>query len=327
MSKKEQHLEWEDLRLVLAIARGGTLVAAAAQLGNSHPTVLRQAAQLERRIGVRLFERSRRGYLLTPAGDEMVGVAQRVEQEVETLERKLVGRDMRPAGLIRLTTVDSLLCGPLTPLLATFRTQFPQITLEVASTRAMSSLSRREADVALRAGGQPPEHLVGRKLARIAVAVYQAHGPTRALAKGLAAWDWLMPDDSLSHLASVRWLEDRQLHTRAVFRADSLLTLAQAARNGMGLAILPCYLADADPMLARVGSPIGELASDLWLLTHPELARVARIRSFMDSMYEQVLQLRPLFEGRKPQPMSLAKFRDPARTIDTMLDGVSQHGR
>lgn len=147
------------------------------------------------------------------------------------------------------------------------RRQCPQITLEVASTRAMSNLSRREADVALRAGGQPPEHLVGRRLARIAVAIYQARRLTRKAASDLAAHDWLMPDDSLSHLAAVRWLEEEQLHKQAVFRADSLLTLARAARSGMGLAILPCYLADPDPMLARLCPPIGELASDLWLLT------------------------------------------------------------
>jgi len=123
----------------------------------------------------------------------------------------------------------------------------------------MSDLSRREADVALRAGGVPPP---------------------------------------LSHLASVRWLEARQLHRRAVLRADSLLTLAQAARNSMGLAILPCYLADPDPQLVRVGSPIGDLAGDLWLLTHKELTKTARIRAFMDSMYDAVLAIRPLFEGK-----------------------------
>ena len=94
------------------------------------------------------------------------------------------------------------------------------------------------------------------------------------------------------------WLEARQLHRRAVLRADSLLTLAQAARNSMGLAILPCYLADPDPQLVRVGSPIGDLAGDLWLLTHKELTKTARIRAFMDSMYDAVLAIRPLFEGK-----------------------------
>lgn len=123
----------------------------------------------------------------------------------------------------------------------------------------------------------------------------------------------LMPDDSLSHLASVRWLEDKQLHKRAVLKADSLLTLAQAARNGMGLAILPCYLADPDPMLARVSAPIDELASDLWLLTHPKLTRVPRIRTFMDAMYDQIMGVRPLFEGRESETTAAIKRSSQAR--------------
>jgi DNA-binding transcriptional LysR family regulator len=302
----EQHLDWSDLRLVLAIARGGTLSAAADTLGTSHPTVHRQVGRIEKRLGVRLFDRSRRGHALTPAAEEIVAVALRVEQEVEVLERRLVGRDERPAGLIRLTTVDSLLQGPLTPLLASFRRKYPDIVLEVASGRAMSDLSRREADIALRAGGVPPPHLVGRKLAHIAVAIYRARKQARRPVGDLAQHDWVMPDDSLSHLASVRWLEARQLHRRAVLRADSLLTLAQAARQGMGLAILPCYLADPDPLLVRAGPPIGDLAGDLWLLTHKELAKTARIRSFMDAMYDAVLTIRPLFEGKSGASSGLA---------------------
>ncbi|MBW8811275.1 MAG: LysR family transcriptional regulator [Lysobacter sp.] len=299
MSRNEQHLEWNDLRLVLAIARGKTLAAAAEQLGSSHPTVLRQAAQLEKRMGVGLFERSRRGHALTAAGEEVVRVAERVEAEIEALERSIVGHDARPAGLIRLTTVDSLLSGPLTPMLAAFRRTYPEVTLEVASGRGMSDLSRRDADIAIRAGGQPPAHLAGRKLSRIAVGIYRARRSSRRPVVDFAAEAWVMPDDSLSHLASVRWLEARHLDRRAVLRADSLLTLAMAARSGIGMAILPCYLADVDPALVRVGAPIDELAGDLWLLAHPELTKVKRIRTFMDSMYEQILPLRPLFEGHE----------------------------
>lgn len=299
MSRNEPQLQWNDLRLVLAIARGKTLAAAAEQLGSSHPTVLRQATQLEKRMGVGLFERSRRGHALTAAGEDVVRVAERVEAEIEALERVIVGHDARPAGLIRLTTVDSLLSGPLTPMLSAFRRTYPEVTLEVASGRGMSDLSRRDADIAIRAGGQPPKHLVGRKLSRIAVGIYRARRLSRRSVDDLAAEAWVMPDDSLSHLASVRWLEARHLDRRAVLRADSLLTLAMAARSGIGMAILPCYLADADPTLVRVGAPIDELAGDLWLLAHPELTKVTRIRTFMDSMYEQILPLRPLFEGHE----------------------------
>jgi len=300
MSRNEQHLAWDDLRLVLAISRGGTLAAAASSLGTSHPTVSRLATGLERRLGVRLFERSRRGHELTQAGEEIVAVALRVEQEVEQLERKVVGRDTRPSGVVRLTTVDSLLAGPLTPLLAKFLGRFPEITLEVSSGRAMSDLSRREADVALRAGGEPPPHLVGRKLSRIAVAIYGAASLRPQRGVDLAAQPWVVPDDSLSHLASARWLQAHGLDRKAVLRADSLLTLALAASAGMGLAILPCYLADPNPLLVRIGAPISELASDLWLLVHPELAKVTRMRTFMDAMYDDVRQVRPLFEGSRP---------------------------
>ena len=249
-------------------------------------------------MGVQLFERARSGYSLTAAADEIYAVALRMEQEVEALEQRLAGRDLRPAGPIRLTTVDTLICGPMVPLLARFRIRHPEIILEVSVAGAMSNLSRREADIALRAGGKPPEALIGRKLARIAVAIYRASDSPPVSATALDKQRWAIPDDSLSHLASVRWLEAKRLDRRAVLRANSLLTLAQAVRSGIGLAILPCYLADADPMLARVCAPISELGSDLWLLTQPELSKVTRIRAFMDAIYEDIQVLKPLFEGK-----------------------------
>jgi DNA-binding transcriptional LysR family regulator len=303
--KNEHHLAWDDLRLVLAIARERSLIAAAERLGTSHPTVFRRARDLERRLGVRLFERARRGYTLTAAGDEIHAVALKMEQEVEALEQRLAGRDLKPAGPIRLTTVDTLICGPLVPLLARFRARHPEIVLDVTVAGALSNLSRRDADIALRAGGEPPEALIGRKLARIAVAIYRGRDTARVSASELDKAPWVMPDDTLSHLASVRWLEAKRLDRRAVLRANSLLTLAQAARHGIGLAILPCYLADADPMLARVCAPMSELGSDLWLLTQPELSKVTRVRAFMDALYEDIQPLKPLFEGKAAQASGL----------------------
>ena len=252
-------------------------------------------------MGVRLFERARRGYTLTAAGDEIHAVALKMEQEVEALEQRLAGRDLKPAGPIRLTTVDTLICGPLVPLLARFRARHPEIVLDVTVAGALSNLSRRDADIALRAGGEPPEALIGRKLARIAVAIYRGRDAAPVSPSELDKAHWVMPDDTLSHLASVRWLEAKRLDRRAVLRANSLLTLAQAARNGIGLAILPCYLADADPMLARVCAPMSELGSDLWLLTQPELSKVTRIRAFMDALYEDIQPLKALFEGKAAQ--------------------------
>src|SRR5439155_8696262 len=129
------------------------------------------------------------------------------DQQVQALGRRLAGRVLRPAGPIRLTTVDALVCGPLVPLLARFRARLPEIVLDVTIAGALSNLSRRDADIALRAGGEPPEALIGRKLARIAVAIYRGRDAAPLSPSELDKAQWVMPDDTLSHLASVRWLE------------------------------------------------------------------------------------------------------------------------
>ena len=293
----EQQASWDDLRVVLAVSRAGSLSGAARALKLSHPTVFRRVREIEARLGVRLFDRARAGYALTPAGDEMVAVAARLAGEVDALERRLAGRDLRPSGTVRLTTTDTLLFGPLASLLAGFRQAHPKITLEVAALNAMLSLSKREADVAIRPSSTAPESLVGRRLAGIAAAVYR--GATAPAELGLAEADWVVPDDSLSDLPLARWLADRGYDRRAALRANSLLALRDAARAGIGLALLPCYVGDADPGLVRVGAPIAELDSALWLLTHPDLRRVARIRAVVDAMAALLQPLRPLFEGRR----------------------------
>jgi DNA-binding transcriptional LysR family regulator len=298
----ERQASWDDLRVVLAVSRAGSLSGAARALKLSHPTVFRRVRQIEARIGVRLFDRARAGYALTPAGDEMVAVASRLAGEVDALERRLAGRDLRPSGTVRLTTTDTLLFGPLAWLLAAFREAHPAITLEVAALNAMLSLSKREADVAIRPSSTAPESLVGRRLAGIAAAVYRgATAPAELGPSGLAGADWVAPDDSLSDLPLARWLADRGYDRRATLRANSLLALRDAARAGIGLALLPCYVGDADPGLTRVGAPIAELESALWLLTHPDLRRVARIRAVVDGMAALLQPLRPLFEGRQPR--------------------------
>jgi DNA-binding transcriptional LysR family regulator len=294
----EQLPDWDDLRLVLAVARAGSLVGAARSLGISHPTVFRRVNRIEGRLGVRLFERARDGYALTAAGEELTTLAGRMDGEIAALERRLAGRDLRPAGSVRVTTTDTLLLGLLTPLFAAFRRRHPEITLEVAAANSFFNLSRREADVAIRPSRDPPDPLVGRKIADIATAVYRPRRSPELADDDLARRDWVIPDDSLSHLPIARWLADRRLEGRAVYRANSLVALLDAARNGLGLVVLPCYVGDREPAVARVGAPREELRSELWLLTHPDLRRVARIRAFLDAMAELLQPLRPLFEGR-----------------------------
>jgi len=292
-----ERLDWNDLRLVLAVARSGSFAGAATQLRVSTPTVFRHAKAMEERLGTLVFRRDNTGVSLTPAGREAAALAERIEEDIATLEARVGNEDSEAAGSIRFATVDTLIAGPLMPVIARFRQDYPAIRLDLRSGVGMADLRQREVDAALRAGGEPPESLVGRKLCRIAVAVYGATTMAGADANGFDRHPWVAPDEELSHLASARWLKDRGYWLRATLFANSLHTLALAVASGMGLGVLPCYLADRDPRLVRLGAPIDELSSDLWFLTHSELRHTARLRRLSDFLAREFHALRPLFHG------------------------------
>lgn len=296
----EQGLGWDDLRTALAVARAGSLSGAARRLGVNHATVYRRLGNLEQRLGVRLFERARTGYAATPAGEELAALAERLEAELTTAERRLLGRDLRPSGTVRVTTTDTLLFGLLTPIFGAFRRAHRDITLDVAVSNLVFNLSKRDADVAIRPSPAPPETLVGRKVADIGMAVYAAkdHPAASQSTPDLATFDWIGPDDSLSHIRLARWMVEHRLDARAKYRVDTLIGLLDAARTGLGLAVLPCYLGDPEPGLARVRGPIDALQGELWLLTHPDLRKAARIRTFVDFMFEELRARKDLFTGR-----------------------------
>jgi len=292
-------MDWDDLRHVLAIGRHGTLSAAARALHVNHSTLYRRIGLIEERFGVKLFERHRDGYTATPAGEEAIELAQRLEGDVDHLERRLAGRDTRPTGIVRVTTTDTLLLGALAPMFATFRVAHPEIRLEVLIDNRFLSLSKRDADVAIRPSAAPPETLVGRRVATIATAIYGATAyleETPPLDR-LNAHAWIAPDDSLAEIPSARWLRRTLKQTDPVFRCNSLIGMLVAAKAGIGLAPLPCFLGDAATELRRVCPPIDELASELWLLTHRDLRHVARIRAFLDFMHGALRPRQGAFEG------------------------------
>ena len=293
-------LPWDELRLVLAIGRTGTLAGAARALALNHSTVFRRLGALESRIGVRLFERFRDGYSPTAAGEEVIAVAARVDAEVTAVERRLIGQDLRPSGLIRATTTDTLI-EMVTPILSAFRARHPEITLELAASNVLFNLSRRDADVAIRPSQDPPDMLVGRRVATVSFAIYAApvylkRKPARL---ALDEHDWIAPDDSLAHIPPARWLDATVPTARAVFRANTLVTMLHACRAGLGLALLPCYLGDGERHLRRIGAPIKALDSGLWLLTHPDLRRVARVRAFLDFMGPALAKQARLMAGQR----------------------------
>lgn len=291
----------EDLRLVRSISEAGTLTSAARRLAVDHSTAFRRLDAVEARLGVRLFERGRDGYTPTVAGETAIAAARRVLAELDEVERRLVGQDLRPSGVVRVTTADTLL-DFLAPFLADFRSTHPEIMLEMVVSNAFFTLTKRDADVAIRPAATAPENAVGRRVTRLATAPYAApeYLARRPQSEDLRAHDWIGPDDSLDHLASARWMRAMLSPGAVVCRGNSLMALRAAARAGLGVAPLPCYLGDPDPSLRRVRPPLREMDSALWLLTHPDLRRVARIRTFLDSASAWLAGQRYLIEGEAP---------------------------
>jgi DNA-binding transcriptional LysR family regulator len=289
-------LAWDDFRLIDAIAATRNLPAAAAWLGIDHSTVFRRLKQVEALLGTPLFERHRAGYTLTSAGEEIAALAARVDEDITTVTRRLAGQVPAPSGEVRLATSDSILSDLLMPMLARLRQANPAIRLDVVTGNAALNLSRRDADVAVRATDAPPDTLVGRRAARIAWALYGAAGQERGHAP-----DWVCLGDNLSGLRVVREAQAMVPVERLVGRFDTVLGLAHAVAAGLGIGHLPCFLGDAWAGLERLATPEEAYATDLWLLTHPDLRNTPRIRAVLDSLAESIAEKRPLIEGRAPR--------------------------
>lgn len=283
-----------DLRTLLAIAREGSLAGAARRLKVNHSTVFRRLGAIEARLGTRLFERQDGSYATTAAGEDLLRTAERVEAEVEGLERRLSGQDLRLTGSLRLTAPDDLAEVMVMPALVEFRARYPDITVELVVDNRMLNLTRREADIALRPTRQPPETLTGRRVATLASAVYTAAGTDPAADGGP---NWIAWEEGAGPPGVAAWLAARAEGQAIGYRSNSLLNQASAVRAGLGRAVLPCFLGDSDAGLQRVAPPPPELTTELWLLTHPDLQRTARIRALLDLLYDTLRRRRALFEG------------------------------
>jgi DNA-binding transcriptional LysR family regulator len=216
-------------------------------------------------------------------------------------ERKVAGRDLEPSGEIWATTTDSLLMGLLAPLFTQFRQKYPGILMDVAVSNQLFNLTRREADVAIRPSNQPPENLIGRPLTTIGQAVYGHRSlglKPGASIKSLAHQPWIGAGPRLQDSAVDQWMDKHNLKAACVYRVDTLVSILSAIRSGMGLAVLPCYLADNEPDIIQLTDPIPELEYGLWFLMHPDLRGVVRIHALMDFLTDAVRAQKQRLTGR-----------------------------
>ncbi len=274
-----KRIDWDDLKLFTALARGGSVRAAATTLGVHHSTVTRRLDQFERLIGARLFDRTPDGLKLSEHGARLAIRADEVHGQFDAIERDLFGRDKRLEGRVRITFPDALGVGFLMREMAQFSARYPDIGLEFIASDAALNLGRREADVAIRVTATPPEHLVGRPLGKFALAVYASH-------------EYLESHDPLGDAIHCNWIDwaavgsfGQQIHaqlfpdmpSRAVC-PNALLQLA-AAEAGVGVALLPCALGDQSPLLDRVAPDEPIEGPPMWLLVHPDLRSAARVQA------------------------------------------------
>jgi DNA-binding transcriptional LysR family regulator len=300
-AREPAKLEMADLPLILALSRERTLAGAAERLDVDLSTVFRRLNALEKRLRVRLFDRSARGYQLTAAGERAAAAAERVETELLALDRDISGRDQQLSGVLRVTASETLSHAVLPRLFAQFHELHPRIQIVLTIDNRVLDLGRREADVALRVRRPTDPALFGRRLTGIAWAFYGSAGDPNLRREGGTfnfARHSVIGWDEPSRIVVGDWLGANVPADRIGYRSNSLVNQLKAVRASVGVALLPCYLADSEEGVRRISGVLPDLASELWIVTHQDLKNTARIRAFFTVIGDGIAAARRSFEGQ-----------------------------
>ena len=295
-------LDWNDLRYFLAVCRAGTLIGAARMLRVRHSTVGRRIGALEAALGVSLFKHTPDGFLLSDAGSEIVPLAEEAERAVLAVERRVAGGDKRVDGVVRVATSEAF-SGFLVRLLSDLRVRFPTLVVEVLSGNAMLDLSRREADLAIRFVETTQANLTRRRLCDVGWSLYASErylerAETPKSGVDLAAHDIISFDETMAQSPGAIWLEEHNAGARVAIRCNSLISARNASVSGMGVAVLPCFLAEAEPSLRRLTDDVVATRA-IWLVFHPDVAQITRVRTVIDFVSKTIGRESANFAGRR----------------------------
>jgi len=276
-------LDYPDLSLILALVRGGSLARASALLKVDVSTVFRAVRRLEAALGQQLFEKSRAGYLPTSLAQTLAEHAEHAEQALEAARIGVEQGGEVISGTVRLTCTDSVLQGLLLPALAQFMPGYPALTIELSTSNDFANLSRRDADIALRLTRNPPEHLVGRCLAQVSYRVCASTAYLKTVdAEDLAALTWIAPDDFLPDHPTVAWRRQQLPGVTPGYRCNSMLSVTELVRAGLGVAALPDFLIDDG--LQPLSEPLHGYDTALWLLTRPDCRALRSVVTLFDEL-------------------------------------------
>lgn len=292
-----QDQNWDDLRFVLGVARSQSFSGAARQLGVNESTVARRIAQAERRLQARLFERAQGRLQPTEAAAPMIRLAERMELELQAAEGALAGADERAAGSVRVTSVPLIVNHVLAPTLPQLLAAHPRLRIELIADPQNLSLTKREADIALRLARPEREvRAIARRIGRLDYAVY---GPSRHPAETLP---WITYDDRMADLPQSRWIAERTAHDHTAAPrvvANDAETILQCVQAGLGKSLLPAAIGERQPGLVRLGDTPQALSRELWLMVHPDLRDLIRTRVVMAWLTATLDQfLRPKKDAR-----------------------------
>lgn len=278
--------QWDDLKLFLAVAKKGTLTAAADELGSNVATLHRRLKSFEESFELSLFEKGPRGYRLTSAGEQLLSHAEEIEESIFTAFRAVVGHDQQATGEVRITLPQAMVLL-MTPHLVDFSAQFEKIRVILLPDDGLLDLERR-TDVAFRFTSQPPETAVGRNLADIAWCRYASKDT-----KGTDL-PWL------NHIGLERnhviQKQQEAVSEKEIMQVQGVAGMLTALKNSAAQGLLPCFVGDLDPGLRRAGEPF-DAKHQLWLLIHADLKRSARVRALLDFVVPRLLAQKNIFEG------------------------------
>ena len=295
-------MNWDDMRVFLAVARDGSLSAAARHLKVTQPTVGRRLGQLESDLGTRLFDRLPDGFVPTQAGDELLPIAEDKEKAAHALQRRQATLADTVSGTVRLSVFE-VPAQFVTMHLPAIRANLPEIEIELSVNHMNANLSRREADLVLQVCLPDTPGLIARKLGELSYAVYgsRAYVAATPAARGNKRYqdcEWVAFDDDHVYFDGQTWLREKLAGRAPAIRMNNGHAIHDAVRNGAGLGVLPCFAGDSDPDLVRLTAPIQGVESDLNLVVHRDLKRVPSVRAVMDELVRLFKQEAPRLAGR-----------------------------
>ncbi|HEY0964082.1 MAG TPA: LysR family transcriptional regulator [Pseudomonadales bacterium] len=278
-------MQWDSLKLFLAIAGSGSLAAAARTLDVNHSTVFRRLNAFEEELGGRVFERVATGYQLTPLGEEVLARARDIQHAMDDLERAVLGKDIQPKGVVKITAPNNIAYRFLPRYLGDFHKRYPEIRLEIFVSNLEFNMSNRQADIAVRATDAPPEHLIGRRIVDLRWSVYASEKLSKkkrpVSMQDLKDHALIGASGGMKNLKAYRAMDAKYADSVRI-RCDDMVSMAHFAEAGAGLAVLPAD--EARKGIVRLFDFEPVVVSKLWLLTHPDLRHTERIRLVMEEL-------------------------------------------